>query len=177
MEYTKEEYTKHYIVQALFKLMNENEYDKISVIDIVNKAGVGRATFYRHFKKKEDIIIYFFEHNRKDFIANQHYYPRCKEDYIAIVKDSLYKFKEKKEVFKLLRKAHLESLYLDYLNQNYLALFSKDYPNKHPFEPLIYSGMLFNISIAWLDHDCQEDINELAFLIVDKIYKNDKNTL
>lgn len=97
MEYAKEEYTKHYIVQALFKLMNENEYDKISVIDIVNKAGVGRATFYRHFKKKEDIIIYFFEHNRKDFIANQHYYPRCKEDYIAIVKDSLYKFKEKKK--------------------------------------------------------------------------------
>ena len=37
--------------------------------------------------------------------------------------------------------------------------------------------MLFNISIAWLDHGCQEDINELAFLIVDKIYKNDKNTL
>ena len=29
MEYAKEEYTKHYIVQALFKLMNENEYDKI----------------------------------------------------------------------------------------------------------------------------------------------------
>ena len=58
MEYPQEDYNKFYILQALFKLMAEYEYEKISVIDIANKAGVSRATFYRNFKRKEDIIVY-----------------------------------------------------------------------------------------------------------------------
>ncbi len=62
MQYVPEEYTRHYIVQALFKLMSEYNYEKISVKDIAEKAGVGRATFYRHFKRKEDIILFYFEH-------------------------------------------------------------------------------------------------------------------
>lgn len=85
VEYAPEEYTRHYIVQALFKLMNSYEYEKISVTDIAEKAGVGRATFYRYFKRKEDIIHYYFEHNKRAFIFEQHIYPRCKEDYIKKV--------------------------------------------------------------------------------------------
>ncbi len=58
MEVAPEEYTKHYIVQALFKLMGSYAYEKISVTDIAEKAGVGRATFYRYFKRKEDVIFF-----------------------------------------------------------------------------------------------------------------------
>ena len=53
MPVQQEEYSRWYIVQALFKLMNEYSYEKINVTDIVAKAGVGRATFYRYFKNKE----------------------------------------------------------------------------------------------------------------------------
>ena len=59
MEVLPEEYTRYYIVQALFKLMSSYEYNKISVTEIAEKAGVGRATFYRYFKRKEDIIVYY----------------------------------------------------------------------------------------------------------------------
>lgn len=62
-DYAPEEYTRHYIVQALFKLMQEYSYEKINVTDIVQKAGVGRATFYRYFKSKEDVITFYFDHN------------------------------------------------------------------------------------------------------------------
>jgi len=34
----------------------------------------------------------------------------------------------------------------------------------------LYSGMLFNVSMKWLDEDCKEDRNKLAELIVDAIY-------
>ena len=73
MEYAPEEYTRHYIVQALFKLMSEYEFEKISVSDIALKAGVGRATFYRYFKRKEDVIEFYFTHNTKEFMFEQHY--------------------------------------------------------------------------------------------------------
>ena len=107
MQYVPEEYTRHYIVQALFKLMSEYNYEKISVKDIAEKAGVGRATFYRHFKRKEDIILFYFEHYTKEFIFSQRIYPRCKEDYVNVAENVFTMFKEHKESFQLLRRARL----------------------------------------------------------------------
>ena len=85
MEFTPQEYTRSYIEQALFKLMDECEFEKISVTDVAAKAGVGRATFYRYFKRKEDVIVYYFEHNTKNFMIGRRIYPRCKDDHIEIV--------------------------------------------------------------------------------------------
>lgn len=172
MEYAPEEYTRHYIVQALFKLMSEYEYDKISITDIAQKAGVGRATFYRYFKSKEDVITFYFEHNKKEFIIAQRFYPRCKDDYIQIVSNVLTLFKRNKEPLALLRKARLEYIYLDYLNKNFAATFSSDYPDKNAYAPYLYAGMLFNVSMAWLDDGCKQSIESLADIIVDAIYFN-----
>ncbi len=170
MEIAPEEYTRHYIVQALFKLMASYEYEKISVTDIAEKAGVGRATFYRYFKRKEDVIIYYFEHGTKEFIFGQRFYPRCKDDYIKTVKTVLERFKENKEPFSLIRKARLEYIYLDYLNINFIKTFESEYSDKHSYAPYLYAGMLFNVSMAWLDNDCREDIDTLSEMIVSAIY-------
>ena len=170
MEYSPEEYTRHYIVQALFKLMGAYEYQKINIKDVAEKAGVGRATFYRHFKSKEDVILYYFEHNAKEFVFSRRIYPRCKEDYVAVVTDVLTLFKEHKETFKLLRRAHLEYFYLDYLNKNFVKKFEKDNPDENALLPYVYAGMLFNVSMAWLENDCSEDVNSLAKTVIDAIY-------
>lgn len=170
MEYAPGEYTKYYIVQALFKLMGEYEFEKISVTDIAEKAGVGRATFYRYFKRKEDVLIYYFDHNAKDFIFNQRYYPRCKDDYLKIVNKVLTIFKENMTPLKLIRRARLEYIYLDYLNKNYINKFSEEYPEKATYTPYLYAGMLFNISMAWLDDDCKEPVDKLSQTIVNAIY-------
>lgn len=170
MEYAPEEYTRHYIVQALFKLMSEYSYEKISVTDIAEKAGVGRATFYRYFKSKEDVIVFYFEHNRKQFVFGQHFLPRCKEDYIKVVTNVLTLFKQNKEPLKLLRKARLEFIYLDYLNKNFTSTFENEHPDINQYAPYLYAGMLFNVSMAWLDNDCNQEINDIAEMIVNSIY-------
>ncbi len=172
MEYAPEEYTKHYIVQALFKLMSAYRYDKINVTDIAEKAGVGRATFYRYFKSKEDVILFYFEHNRKQFVFGQHFLPRCKEDYVKVVTHVLTLFQKNKEPIKLLRKARLEYFYLDYLNKNFIATFESEHPDKNQYAPYLYSGMLYNVSMAWLDRDCKENIHDIAEMIVNAIYFN-----
>ncbi len=178
MEYTPEEYTKFYMVQALFKLMSEYDFETINITDIARKAGVGRATFYRYFKRKEDILIYYFEHNTKEFIFIQRFVPRCREDYIKLVNNALALFEKNKEPFKLLRKARLEYIYLDYLNRNFIKTFECDYPDKNKYLPYLYAGMLFNVSMHWLDNDCKEPKNELADMIVASVYsykQPDKN--
>ncbi len=170
MEYAQEDYTRHYIITALFKLMNDYDYNEIKVTDIVRKAGVGRATFYRYFKSKEDILIYYFERTARDYQSNQHLYPRCKDDYIKVVCEIMIKFKENKEPLKLIKKARLEGLYLDYLNKNFVNLFDQAYANLNNYTPYLYAGMLFNISMQWLDKNCEENPETLAQVIVDAIY-------
>lgn len=170
VEIAPEEYTRHYIVQALFKLMADYEYEKISVTDIAEKAGVGRATFYRYFKRKEDIITYYFEHNTKEFVFSQRFYPRCREDYVKIVIDVFTMFKHNKEQLRLLRKARLEYIYLDYLNKSFKTKFESDNKSTNLYQPYLYAGMLFNVSMAWLDNDCKEEINALAETVLDAIY-------
>lgn len=169
MDYSPEEYTRFYIVQALFKLMNEYQYENINVSDIAKKAGVGRATFYRYFKRKEDVIEFYFNHNTAEFLFEQRFFPRCKEDYIKIAEDVFEKFRKNKECFKLIKRAHLEYLYLDFLNKKMVEMFSFEYPDKNAYSPYIFAGMIFNVSMAWLDNDCAEPVDTLSKTFMDII--------
>ena len=69
-----------------------------------------------------------------------------------------------------MKKAHLSDLYLNFLNKNFSAMFAEEHPDKNPYLPYLYAGMLYNVSMQWLENDCKEDIQMLAALVVDTIY-------
>lgn len=47
---------------AFFELVLSQSYDEITVSDIIQKANVGRSTFYQHFKSKDDILVTSMSH-------------------------------------------------------------------------------------------------------------------
>ena len=49
--------TQRILHEALMALMQEKRYDAITVQDIIDRADVGRSTFYAHFEDKEDLMI------------------------------------------------------------------------------------------------------------------------
>ncbi len=49
--------TSERLVEAAFALYEEQGYDRTTVDDIAARAGVGRATFFRIFGSKEDVIF------------------------------------------------------------------------------------------------------------------------
>jgi len=50
------------LAQAAFELFDERGYEQTTVDDIAERAGLGRATFFRHYPSKEDVI--FPDHDR-----------------------------------------------------------------------------------------------------------------
>jgi AcrR family transcriptional regulator len=50
------------LAQAAFDLFNERGYEQTTVDDIAERAGLSRATFFRNYRSKEDVI--FPDHDR-----------------------------------------------------------------------------------------------------------------
>lgn len=49
--------TRSLLHQALTSLVREKDYDAISVRDILERANVGRSTFYLHFANKDELLV------------------------------------------------------------------------------------------------------------------------
>lgn len=52
--------TKAAIAETMKQLMQEMPFDKITTVDIVNRSGISRKTFYYHFKDKYDLVNWIF---------------------------------------------------------------------------------------------------------------------
>jgi len=49
--------TRHSLSEALVKLIREKDYNTITVSDIIQRANVGRSTFYAHYRDKDDLLV------------------------------------------------------------------------------------------------------------------------
>jgi AcrR family transcriptional regulator len=48
--------TQHLLAQALITLTLENGYEAVTIRDITEQADIGYATFFRHYKDKDDLL-------------------------------------------------------------------------------------------------------------------------
>jgi len=53
---------QHRLARAAFTLFEEQGYEQTTVDEIAQRAGLGRTTFFRHYRSKEDVI--FPDHDR-----------------------------------------------------------------------------------------------------------------
>jgi len=49
--------TRDRLGDALIELVREKPFDSITVQDVIDRAGVGRSTFYTHFRDKSDLFL------------------------------------------------------------------------------------------------------------------------
>ena len=53
--------TRELLRGALLELIQEKGYDRITVQDILDRADVGRSTFYAHYRDKDELLLSGFE--------------------------------------------------------------------------------------------------------------------
>jgi AcrR family transcriptional regulator len=61
------ERTRQLLREALLALILEKGYGAVTVQDIIDRANVGRSTFYAHFRDQEDLFLSGFESMRAQF--------------------------------------------------------------------------------------------------------------
>ena len=139
--------------------------------DIAEAAGIGRATFYRYFKRKEEVIAAYFMRNAETFGLQN--CPKCKADYASIVRVVLETVYAEKERFALIRQAHLEYLFLDFLNRQTGEAFKDTADGHTSYEAHLFAGAIFNVCMAWLDGGCAEPLDEVARILTEPINISD----
>lgn len=174
MELSREDYSKHYVTEALFKLMESRPFNEIPVSDVAKKAGVGRATFYRYFSCKEDVIKYFLDRTCAEFSSEQVYRPRSPEDYEDIIKRVVRYIKEHKQRLKLICKAHLEYIYFNYVDASLLNLLKAEMDDDNEYKAAGFAGAIANITLHWVMNDCKDD-ESVVFDAFRTVALGDKN--
>jgi hypothetical protein len=93
--------TRGWIFEALMILMDEKPYEKITVSDIVEKAGIARQTFYRNFNDKNEVIFECAGHT--DDLSNIEISKGSKKRYqIVLTFNYNYTIEHRKELKKIL---------------------------------------------------------------------------
>lgn len=130
--------TRESIQEALYLLMEKNDYEDITITQIIKKSGVSRSAFYRNYKSKEDII--------KDILTDLLLRIEAEIDSIEINWTSgfNYLYKNKKSL-DLITKAHLEYLILDKINEQLVYNNTAD----NYLRAMNY-GIVYNVLFYWI---------------------------
>ena len=136
--------TKSWIFEALMLLMDEKPYDKITVSDITEKAGIARPTFYRNYSDKADVIFeYLMNSFNAELLSMEQTGKTAGQHNIVLVFDHKYMIKHQKNLKKILSTADIENRISRDI-QKYPLSFIEQYKNKlSPNEYLICRYKIF----------------------------------
>jgi AcrR family transcriptional regulator len=163
--------TRQLLLDSLIQLILEKGYEPITVQDIIDRANVGRSTFYAHFQDKEDLLLSGFENMRDMFESFQNQ----SSPETAGWNFSLALFQhaeEKRAAFKALFGKQAGNVLLMHIRKSLSVVlkehFQKVFPKKKQPVPLdLYveymAGTLLGVLTWWLDNDIPssaEQINE-----------------
>ena len=74
--------TRELLQKALIELISERDYDMITIQDILNRANVGRTTFYKHYNSKDELFMSCHEAMLSDFHLSP-LHPLSREDLLS----------------------------------------------------------------------------------------------
>lgn len=167
---------KKAVAQALFILLKNKSLNEITICELVNKAGIARASFYRNFKSKEEVIHFYLKdilNAYKDkYAADLAHIAR----YENIVKTFKYVLFHRFEL-ECLFEAKLGQILLEEINAYIIigsGLENEKSILKYPFYS--YAGALYNVIHYWITSGCKESSEEIAKAFFNSFHIN-KNTL
>ena len=137
------------IVQSLLLLLQDKTIDEISVKEIVEKAGVNRSTYYRHFSTKQDVVRHFYQLRLDEYLSSVSRSISARAYFTGMFESFL---QYKKELI-LLDQRGLSFLLLEELNTRIAQVHGNNKAAIHSLACNYHIGGVFNSFRYWLFED------------------------
>lgn len=144
--------THKLIRNALIELLKNQEFDKIAVQDIVDKAMVNRATFYKYYSGKSDLAGKMIKTFKNNFAALQHERLATQDLAAFFQKTGSFYFNERDLLLALWKiktpRHHLWDDMHQMIKRTFIAHARNHYPKSHEsgwdFQAELFAVMLLN---------------------------------
>ena len=151
------------------QLMDTKAFSDISVTDIITTAGVARASYYRNFHSKEEVLIKITDDIMEEYRKRAEKLENDFFSYEAILLIFRY-FKTYKKFILSVYKAGLAYIYLDLFDQeleNHMG--DMPYNDIHRYKVYFYSGALYNVFLKWLQNGMKEHPSAMASMVTEML--------
>ena len=178
MEDRRVQRTRQLLERALLELIEEYNYEDITVQQITDRANMGRATFYLHYRDKEQLLLTTLQKLQEDLAQRlEPLYPPDllteKQTVSEKVFEHVARYRQLYQVLLSERGAALaKNRLMAYMTQQaehfvvnpLLAVVGE--PAVPPsFLATYLSGTLYTAIIWWLDHPQQKTPQEMGLLV------------
>ena len=152
--------TQECIEIALIQLLEQKEMEKISISEIVKKAGVSRTAFYSHYTSKEDVLknilgtaIVQIDSLAVGDLRSEQYWESLFTEIGKIAKP-----------FRLLLKADMGSQILSEITERIVSTVPDDL--LHQYNEIFWVGAIYNVLIHWIMAEKPEPPKRIAKICV-----------
>jgi AcrR family transcriptional regulator len=168
------ERTRQSLRTALFSLVKEKGFEGLSVQEIIDRANVGRATFYAHFDNKEDLLVSGFDDLQAALKARQLEALARGKNLFAFSRDLFVHADEHRDIYRAMAGRHSGGVIRYHLHKLLTHLIREDlkimlpHPNADsvPREALVQhlAGGSFGLLMWWLDSKKHLPVKEVEAL-------------
>ncbi len=155
-------------MRAFFKLFSKKKMEDITVTEIVSEAGVARASFYRNYTSKDEVMETALQDMLQDMADGS-------EDLSQVYQKSHVRrcfglFEKYKGVLLEIYRSGFGLKILEALNRYYEQL-AGDMPanSKERFGLYVFAGSLYNTAMTWLKDGRGEEADEVAEVFCESI--------
>lgn len=160
----KKTFTKNCLAAALIELLEEKEYNDISIQDIVDKAGFSRMAYYRNFKSVDEIIKYYLVSYTEAFISETKidFAKMGAERFFILVFEHLGNKKTRHIADIINKRGSIFTLY-----KLFLMFFNpKDKDEKRLYDHRFIAGGVFGVYLRWANQGYKETPQELSQIVM-----------
>lgn len=146
------------IIVSLMDLLKLKQFEKISVVEIIEHAGVSRNSFYRNFTNKEDILARHIKSITENFIsaASIPVFEVSWGTYISKILKHMHKNRELVDILLKHNKLHLIRCIFDE------TIFARAKGKIDEHHIWFLSGGLYNLHYHWAENGYKDSPEKIA---------------
>lgn len=158
------------ITNTLFRLMEKKSLAEITITELVQGAGVARASFYRNYESKEDVLVTLIRDVLELFRHNVRESPEGLYARENILMSFRFFYRYRRYLLDLYH-CGFASLMLEELNHFHESMEgTMPSSSMERYSLYMYIGALFNTTVTWLSDENPVPPEEMADFFYRKIH-------